>query len=227
MKTILVTGASGGLGTAVVEHLHQQGYPVLAVISERADPTLFNHLPGVKTQPLDVLNAEKVTAFLSDNLTTDIQAAILLVGGFTVGTLAETDVDLFHRMIALNFLSAFHVVRPLLAQFAERGGGQFVLIGSRPALNPDEGKNVAAYALSKTLIFSLADLINADGKNHNITATVVVPGTFDTLANRKAMPDADPTHWVPTENMAELIGFLLSDTGQMTHETVIKLYNRS
>jgi NAD(P)-dependent dehydrogenase (short-subunit alcohol dehydrogenase family) len=156
-----------------------------------------------------------------------VQAAVLLVGGFAMGTLADTDAGLLQKMYQLNFLSAFNVVKPLMTQFEGQGNGQFILIGSRPTLVPEEGKDVFAYALSKALVFKLAELINAQGKPHHITATVVVPGVIDTPDNRGAMPDANPDHWVPPANLAELIGFMLSDTGRMTRESVVKLYHKS
>lgn len=227
VKTILVTGASGNLGKDVVGYLHQQGYAILATFNSNRDVGLFGYLPHVKTQLVDVLNEESVGAFIADNASADIQAAVLLVGGFAMGSIQETDAALLHKMYRLNFLSAFNVVRSLMSGFIKRGGGQFVLIGARPSLNPDEGRNVVAYALSKTLVFALAELINAEGKAHQITATVVVPGIIDTPANREAMPEAESSRWVPTENLAELIVFLLSDTGRMTRETVVKIYNYS
>ena len=227
MKTILITGASGNLGKDVVEHLHQQGYQVLATFSSERDLSLFNHLPNVRPYVVNVLNEASIAAFLDEIAETDLWAAVLLVGGFGIGTIQETDGRLLQKMIDLNFMSAFNLVKPLMARFGQQGNGQFILIGARPTLNPAEGKNVAAYALSKALIFELANLINAEGKPHQITATVVVPSTLDTPANRAAMPDADASQWVPTEKIADLLAFLVSDTGRMTRETVVKIYNRS
>lgn len=227
MNTILVTGAPGNLGKDVVEHLHGQGYSVRATFSSDRDIRAFDHLPNVHSHVVNVLNEASVADFMTAIADLEIRAAVLLVGGFAVGTIQETDDKLLQKMIDLNFMSAFNIVKPLMARFAGQGHGQFVLIGSRPSLNPAEGKNVVAYALSKALIFELAKLINAEGKLHHITATVVVPSVIDTPANRTAMPDADPEHWVPTERIADLIAFLVSDTGRMTRDTVVKLYNRS
>jgi NAD(P)-dependent dehydrogenase (short-subunit alcohol dehydrogenase family) len=227
MNTILVTGASGNLGKDVVEHLHQQGYTVLATFSSDRDIRVFDHLPNVHSHVVNVLDEASVADFMTTIADVDVRAAVLLVGGFAGGTLEKTDNKLLQKMIDLNFMSAFNIVKPLMARFEQQGHGQFVLIGSRPTLNAAEGKNVVAYALSKALVFELAKLINAEGKPNHITATVVVPSTIDTPANRASMPDADPEHWVPTEKIADLIAFLVSDTGRMTRETVVKLYNRS
>ncbi|GAB3987478.1 3-oxoacyl-ACP reductase FabG [Spirosoma daeguense] len=227
MKTILITGASGGLGQDVVTYLHEQGYSILATVGSSRHIDDFAELANVQTNEVNVLDETAVTSFLKEHQAKKIQAAVLLVGGFEMGTIEKTDDTLLRRMFDINFFSAFNLVKPLLAQFEQQGGGQFILIGSRPALHPNEGKNVVAYALSKTLIFELAEIINAQGKSNNITANVIVPSTIDTPTNRKAMTDADTSRWVPTKNIAELIGFLLNDTGQMMRETVIKLYNQA
>ncbi len=227
MKTILVTGASGNLGRSVVDYLYEHGFEVLATVASDHETGLFDHLPEVKTKVLDLTDAEGVVDFIEDSRSANIQAAALLVGGFAMGTIADTDGALLHKMYELNFLTAYNVVKPLMKQFAKRGGGQFILIGARPALSPSDGKGMVAYSLSKSLVFGLAELINAEGKGNNITATVIVPSTIDTPANRDSMPDADPSDWVPPKNIAELIGFILSDTGQMTRETVIKIYNKA
>ena len=132
------------------------------------------------------------------------------------------DVD---KMLEINFKTAFHIVKPLYDYFEKNGGGQFVFIGARPGLNPSEGRNQMAYALSKSLVFRLAEMINEEGKSKNIRAHVVVPSILDTPANRAAMPDADPSGWVKTEDVAETIAFLLSDAGRSLREVVVKAYN--
>lgn len=86
---------------------------------------------------------------------------------------------------------------------------------------------MVAYALSKGLLFHLAELINEHGRKKNITATVIVPSTIDTLANRKAMPEADTTKWIKPEAIAESIAFLLTDPGMTLREGVLKLYNQA
>ena len=77
------------------------------------------------------------------------------------------------------------------------------------------------------MIFKLAEFINAEGKDRNVDAVVIVPSTIDTEANRKAMPTADFTKWVPPGAIAETISFYLSEEGRMIREGIVKLYNRS
>ena len=227
MKSILVTGASGNLGTSLVNELHNDGYQVIATLGSEKNLDTFDQLPNVQSHVVDLLDSAAVADFLNKITHAPIQAAALLVGGFTAGGFQETDTEMLDKMYKINFLTTFNIVKPLLPIFESQGGGQFVLIGARPAIVAEAGKNLVAYSLSKALIFELANLINAYGKGKNISATVIVPSTIDTPINRQAMPDADPTKWVTPEAISKAITFILSDTGQTINEPVLKLYNQS
>jgi short-subunit dehydrogenase len=107
----------------------------------------------------------------------------------------------------------------------EMGGGKIVFIGARPALLPEAGHELLAYSLSKSLLFKLAEYLNAAAKGKNISATVIVPSTLDTAVNRKNMPGADPEKWVKPEQLADILEFIVSDKGNPLRETVLKVYN--
>ncbi len=68
------------------------------------------------------------------------------------------------------------------------------------------------YALAKSLLFKLAEFLNAAAKGKNVAATVFVPSTIDTPQNRKSMPDKDPGDWVKPSQIAELMEMIVSDT---------------
>jgi NAD(P)-dependent dehydrogenase (short-subunit alcohol dehydrogenase family) len=210
MKTILLTGANGNLGQAVAEVLLKKGFAVEAALGRMngagAPPPGQYHAESVDL--LDALAAEDYVERVAKR-NGGIDGAVLLVGGYAAGNLAETDSAAIDKMIALNFKTAYHIVRPLF-EHLKTGGGKVVLVGARPALDPASGQSQIAYALSKSLIFELAKLIDESGKPHNIDATVVVPGTIDTAANRAANPDADFSKWVSPEVVAEGIAGALS-----------------
>ena len=229
MATVLVTGANGGLGLSVVKRLLEDDYHVIAATGKPGAGIPESH-PNLSLAEADLLNEEESISFAEKAIAenADLDAAVLLVGGFAMGKLADTSKDDLDKMISLNFYSAFHIVRPLLRNFLNRPeGGRFILVGSRPGLNAAAGKDFFAYSLSKAMIFKLAEFINAEGKDKNVTATVIVPSTIDTAANRQAMPGADFSTWVPPANIADAISFSLSGTGKMLRESILKIYNKS
>ena len=225
-KSIIITGASGNLGGAVTKRLVADGFALHTTLvpNEKAP----EH-PQISGKQVDLLNENDCKAYVQEvaGNGSEIQAGILLVGGFQPGGLADTDLAGLDKMFKMNFYTAFTMVKALMAHFEQKGGGQIILIGARPGLEPKDGKNAVAYALSKSLIFRLAEIINQTGKDKNIHATVIVPSTIDTPINRQAMPDVDPHKWVPAGSIADAIAFLLTDSGSMLRETVIKVYNNA
>ena len=82
------------------------------------------------------------------------------------------------------------------------GAGRIIAIGSRAAEDP--GPNVGSYSASKAALVSLIRTVALENKENGITANVILPGTMDTPANRKAMPGADTSIWVQPASVASL-----------------------
>ncbi|HTC00907.1 MAG TPA: SDR family NAD(P)-dependent oxidoreductase [Ferruginibacter sp.] len=227
-KNIIISGASGGLGRDVVKKLSDSGF-ALSLVVDKKDIDLFNDLPNQFSEAVDLLDEKASINFVQKAIATKggVYGAVLLVGGYAPGELENaTDADI-RKMVDLNFFTAFHLVKPLLAHFEQQGLGQIILVGSKAALVASEGAKSFAYALSKSMVITLADMINANKKYPKVTASVIVPSTMDTPANRASMPTADYTKWVPTKDVAETIDFILSDAGSNLRHTVLKIYNES
>ncbi|HZV68881.1 MAG TPA: SDR family NAD(P)-dependent oxidoreductase [Saprospiraceae bacterium] len=227
-RTILITGANGNLGREVVKLLSAEGYKIIAVAGHgEITESLKQH--AIRVDHVDLLDEKSSEIFVQSMIDEypQLEAAVLLAGGFEMGNLEKTDENLLDKQIALNFKTAWFVVKPFMTHFKKKGAGQIILIGSRPAINPKDGKNSIAYALSKSLLFRLAEIINDSGKDHGITASVIVPSILDTPPNRVDMPDADFDAWVKTSTVAETISFILSDAGKELRQPVFKIYDRS
>lgn len=228
MKTILITGANGNLGTEVVKTLFDKGFGICATVGSGALPDDFAKMTKA-TRNVNLTDEVETQQYVEEitGQHPSLSAAVLLVGGYASGSIKDTDGAAIDKQIALNFKTAYFIVRPLLAHFEKIGGGQIILVGARPALDAAAGKNNVAYSLGKSLVFHLAELINAAGKGKHITATVLVPSTIDTPPNRNAMPDADFSKWIKASDIAENIAFVLSDAGKTLRETVLKVYNEA
>ena len=229
MKTVIITGAAGNLGKACVERFLADGYKVIATVTPGKN--LGYEVSGdVETYDADLSDEKAVDQVVSQIVAKHktIDAALLLVGGYASGGINETDGATLKKMLSLNFDTAYFVVRPVFQQMMKQGsGGRIVLVGARPALRPKDGNKSFAYALSKSLIFKLAEFLNTAGSEHNVTACVVVPSTIDTPPNRQAMPNADFTAWVKAEDIADTMSHICSAKANAWRETVVKIYNRS
>lgn len=216
------------MGQDVVNSISAAGHHIIATVGSGEVPESLIEKTIVQ-QRVDLLNEAAAESFVHSivNQYPSLDGAILLVGGFGMGNIENTNEAMLDKQISLNFKTAWFIIKPLMTHFKKSGGGQIILIGARPAINPDEGKNVVAYSLSKSLLISLAEIINTEGKNAGITASIIIPGILDTAPNRKAMPDADFEGWVKTSTVAETISFILSDAGKALRQPVFKVYNRS
>src|ERR1043165_2915870 len=209
MKTAIVTGASGNMGQAVVKKFIDEGYKVIGTIVPN-DPVVID-FPADKFEKVVVdLMSEDDSAKFIDGIAakhSSIDAAVLTVGGFAMGSMADTKTSDIGKQYKLNFETAYNVVRPVFAQMLKQKIGRIFIIGSKPGLSSRYGKGMIAYSLAKSLIFRLAELMNDEAKGTNVVTSVIVPSTIDTPQNRKAMPDSDPNKWVKPEAIADVICF--------------------
>ena len=229
MKTVIITGANGNLGTAVTKEFLDKNYRVIATIANENSTSDFNPHPNLEMSVVNLTDEKETTSFVEKLIRkyVVIDAALLLVGGFAMGDIENTTGDDLHKQIALNFETAFYVTRPLFGHMMNNKKGNIVFIGARPALNPAQGKNLIAYGLSKSLLFKLAEYLNEEAKGINVSVSVVAPSTLDTALNRKSMPDVNPDNWVKPTEIAEILEFLVSDKSSALRETVLKIYNNA
>jgi NAD(P)-dependent dehydrogenase (short-subunit alcohol dehydrogenase family) len=222
-KTALVTGANGGLGTHVTKALLDAGFAVVG-LAPKIQQSDFDH-PNFTALPvaLDSLAAAKKATDTVIARFGKIDVLAHLVGGFAGGqNVADTDDATFRRMFDMNVNSAFHILRAVLPHMRRAGSGRIIAIGSRAAENP--GPTVGAYSASKAALVSLIRTVALENKDAGITANVILPGTMDTPANRKAMPGADLSQWVKPASVASLIVWLAGDAGKDITGAAIPVY---
>ena len=227
-KNVLITGGSGNLGKAAVEKFLREGHQVIATVSP-GKGLGFETGGSIATYEADLTNEKSVQdvidQIIQDYKTIDI--AILTVGGFATGSIETADGAVLQKMIALNFNTAYFVARPLFLQMLRQSSGRIIFIGSRPAISSIEGKNTIAYSLSKSLVFKLSELLNADASGKDVVTSVIVPGTIDTPANRSSNPTANFSDWVTPEEITSALLYLTSGEAKALREPILKLYSNS
>lgn len=225
-KNILITGATGNLGSVVSQYFLDKGFTVIGTARNAGDA--LQHT-AFHVYPADLSDEAAAARFITEASRQHgpIGAALLLAGGFAMGDLQATSSAAIREQLALNFETAYHVARPLAAHMEQNGGGRIVFTGARPALEPARGTEMIGYTLSKTLLVQLAKIINAQTGTTGVSAALIAPGTIDTPANRKAMPDADTRNWVSPLHIASILHFLVTDGGKAVGDAVLKLYREA
>lgn len=224
-QVVLVTGASGGLGPAIVDAFLAAGATVAGVarsIAPRDDGERFLAVPA------DLTTREGAQRAVEETLrkTRGIDALVHAMGGFAGGQPVEsTDDAAWESMISINLRSAFLITRAVLPQMIQAGYGRIVAVGSRTGVEPAAG--LSAYGVSKAGLNALVRTIALETRDKGITANVVLPSTIDTPSNRKAMPKADFSRWVAPEKIAQQILWLCSEAASDTSGALIPIYGRS
>jgi len=210
MHSVVVTGAGGYLAAAVLTRCVAEGWRVIAVdVAERRLERVraaFGE-DQVETLGLDLAEDGAIDRLLARGAPAPLRVAHL-VGGFAYAPLAETDDQTWRQQQEVNLDTSFRVLRACARAFAGGRSGSVVAVASPHALRTPAG--VSAYAAAKAGVLRLVEGLAAE-LPRGARANAVLPSTMDTPANRKAMPDVDPATWVSTEEVAEVIVFLLSD----------------
>ena len=217
------------MGQAVVKKFIDEGYYVTGTIIP--NDTVPMDFPADKFEKVvvDLMNEDDSQKFVDAVISKhgSVDAAILTVGGFAMGKIAETKTADIAKQHKLNFETAYNVARPVFVQMLKQNSGRIFIIGSKPGLSAKNGKGMVAYGLAKSLIFRLAELMNDEAKGKNVVTSVVVPSTIDTPQNRKAIPDGNFDNWVKPEAIADVIYWHCTDEAAVLREPVLKVYNNS
>ncbi len=233
---VVITGAAGALGAEVARTLAAGGYNLALVDTPRASERLAALVPELGSR------ARAYEADISDGAAWDsilprIESdagvapthAALIAGGWQGGVSlhAETDDKVWRAMIASNLDTVHATLRAILPGMVARTRGSVVVVGSRVAERPWTSAGAAAYAASKAGVVALAQAVAAEVLASHVRVNVILPSTLDTPANRRSMPDADPSRWVSTASAAGVIAFLLGDGARDISGAAIPVYGAS
>lgn len=222
-KVVLVTGANGGLGRYVTQSFLDAGATVVGNSRkiQQSDFSGANFVAlsaGISTREGAALLVDQAVARCGR-----LDVLVHTVGAFAGGqSVVDIDDVTFQRMLETNLYSAFHILRAAIPALQKTGDGRIIAIGSKAAVDP--GANVGAYSASKAAMVSLIRTVAAENRAAGVTANVILPGTMDTPANRKAMPGSDFSKWVKPERVAGLITWLAGDAAKDVNGAVIPVY---
>jgi NAD(P)-dependent dehydrogenase (short-subunit alcohol dehydrogenase family) len=216
-QVVLVTGGTGALGAAVALAALEAGATAVVTYRDARDrDTLAARIPMADRGRLhavqaDVTEAESVRRLLDEVMARHrrLDALVNTVGGFAGGTLLATDERAWDGMLTLNLKSAYLCCRAALAPMLAAGRGRIVNVASRSVVPPTGG--FIAYTVSKAGVIALTQGLAYEVRGRGVTVNAVLPSTMDTEANRRAIPDVDPSGWVTPESVARAILFLVSD----------------
>lgn len=228
-RRILVTGAGGGLGPAVVAAASDAGATLVLVdrAREKLDDIAAVHAAAIdSTHGVDLLDPQAVEQFATQLAGSPIDAVLHLVGGWRGGKpLADAPLDDWSWLNDLLVRTTVHIARSFAGQLSSSRHGRFAIISAQQAQAPTSSN--AAYAASKAAaeatVLALADEFSGTAATANI---VVVPAIV-TSSMRASKPDKDWGSFVPAEQIADTLVYLCTDAAAKMNGQRIRLYSGS
>lgn len=205
MDAVVVTGAAGALGRAVLDVLRDR--PVIAL--GRAGHALdeLGARPDVHAIPVELADRGAVQeAWRRIDAIGTPTALIALAGGFVPGSLAELDEDTLESLWRSNVASLLWSCQEAAPRMAAAGGGAIVTVGSKTAVG---GPAPVAHATSKSAVVRASELLADELRPQGIRVNCVLPSVIDTPANRTWMPDSLAAKAVSPAAIAKVIAFLI------------------
>jgi len=225
-RVALVTGGTGALGSSVTLDLLRSGARVVVTYRSEKEWAALEAQAGERYERLsgaqvDLTQASEVEGLVADVLAKwrRIDYFVAVAGGFAAGKSFETDDKTWDHMLNLNLRSLIFCLRSVVPVMIAQNFGRIVTVSSGSILRGG-GAGIAAYAVSKGAVRQLSEILADELKAYDIHIHCILPGTMDTGANRLAMPKADFSKWVRTEDVARLAHFLLSDDSRAVRSVV-------
>ena len=225
-KSILITGASGGIGSEIAIQASQKGYKVgLLDLNKEMLEEVESKIPNSVALPTDVTDEKSVAETIKKFGETP-SALINCAGIVRFGSLLEQEIKDFKDVIEVNLLGSFIVGCAVAKLMKEKGEGNIVNIssisgGKHPAIHS------GAYAAAKAGLVMLSEQMSLEWGKLGIRVNAVSPGFIDAGmsaahyrddAERKKREAMVPMQRIGTANdIAKVVMFLLSDDSSYVH----------
>ncbi|HEY2901757.1 MAG TPA: SDR family NAD(P)-dependent oxidoreductase [Polyangia bacterium] len=221
-KQIVVTGAAGGLGPAVVAALLEAGASCHLPLRDNAPPAGAPSGDRVRyTGGIDLTDEGSVARFYAG--LPALWASVHIAGGFAAAPITETTLADYRRQIDINLTTAFLCSREAVRRLrAAAAGGRIVNLGSRAALERKGGS--IAYSVAKSGVLALTECLADEVKADGILVNAVVPSIIDTPTNRHVMLGAPYDRWPKPAQIASAIVWLCSANNQLVSGAALPVY---
>ncbi|PSQ18831.1 glucose 1-dehydrogenase [Halobacteriales archaeon QS_8_69_26] len=225
-RVAIVTGASGALGSAVVDAFRDAGATVAAVdlVAPEEDDSLLDPDEGTDFYEADLTDEDQVAGMVEDVVDDHGQVDHLLnvAGTWRGGTpIEETDLDTYRFLLDVNLTSAFLTSKHALPHLQDREGS-IVSVSARSSL--EGGESDGPYRASKAGIRILTETL-AEENLGTVRANCVMPSVLDTPMNREMMDYSE--EWVDPADVATTILALCSEATPVTSGAAVPVYGEA
>lgn len=193
MGTVLITGASSGIGRAMARHAAAEGWSVLATARQVSPPIEFDLAPHdaarIEVLLLDVVDGDSIDRLAAELASRDIEIDLLInnAGVSTVGALEAVTDGALRLSFETNVFGPLALTRKLLPGMRSKGSGRIVFIGAIGALL--NTPYLGAYCTAKHALDGVAATLDLELQPYGIRVVSVHPGATSTEIGKKSRGD--------------------------------------
>lgn len=234
METMVVTGASSGVGRALALHFAAKGMTVCALARREGKLRELQeqHPENIEPYPTDVSDASQVKDTFAAILAAHPQIDVLInnAGVLNRAQFGDEDFEVIDRVIDTNLKGTMYCTYAVLPAMMARGRGRIINISSTAGIpgehiGPEAGiVRFGDYAASKFGVVGFGDLIARDLRHYGILLTTLCPGGIRTPIWEKDGENVyrgDPDDLMAPEEIADLVEFLLDQPDRTLYKTVV------
>lgn len=215
-ETVLITGASGGIGLELARVFASHGSDLILVARRQpelqalAEQVRSEHGVRATVLPADLLAPDAAATLVETLDEHRLQVDVLVnnAGLMDMGGFADLAIDQHERLLQLNVVVLTSLSRRLLPEMIERGHGRILNVASTSSFQPVPA--LALYAASKAFVLSLSESLSEELKGTGVTVTALCPGITKTDMYERAHGEHDMVRNIP--------GPLLSDVEDVARE---------
>ncbi len=220
MKTVLVTGASSGIGRATVRRLDAAGWKVFAGVRKEEDAAALRAESSGRLEPLllDILDADAIAA-AAERIGAEpggLDGLVDNAGGAVPGPLEALPIADFRRQVELNLTAQLAVTQAMLPAIRAARGRVLLVssVGGRVAL-PFTG----AYHAAKFGLEGLGDSLRQELAPWGVKVVLIEPGSIDTPIWTRGEEDADRILSGASPRLHELYGAAIERYREVIRDT--------
>ncbi len=232
-QTIIITGAGRGIGRATARLFAKQGAQV--VLFSRTSSQLEEVVADIKDEGRsalavvgDVSSEDDVRRLFQQTMQhyERVDGLVNCAGIVAVRPFVEMDVATWDKVMGVNLRGTFLCCREAFRIMAKQQHGVIVNISSLSGVRGVEKfPGLSAYNVSKSGVAGLTEILAVEGKPYNIRVCAVSPGAVNTEMLRQAAPHLKAG--MTPEDMAEILLFLVDDSGRMLSGTNLELFSNA
>jgi short-subunit dehydrogenase len=188
--TVVITGASSGIGRELARALARRSYGVVLVarraerLAELAAELVAEHGVQADVEPCDLTDAAARQALVERLLEREVIGVCNNAGVGTVASLLEAGVERELQVVRLNVEAVHHLTGAFLPPMVERGAGAILNVASTAAFQPLP--RFATYAASKAFVQSFSEAVHAELRGTGVSVTTLSPGFTRTEFGKRA-----------------------------------------